>query len=60
MIIKVIIDQIINIKLFRIMYIMLNRISKTVAHTTLIHRITEYPNEHNISMQKSDRYSTCV
>lgn len=30
MIIKVIIDQIINIKLFRIMYIMLNKISKKV------------------------------
>lgn len=36
MIIKVIIDQIINIKLFRIMYIMLNRISETVAHTTYL------------------------
>lgn len=36
MIIKVIIDQIINIKLFRIMYIMLNGISETVAHTTYL------------------------
>ncbi len=42
MIIKVITYQIVNIKLFRIMYIMLNRISETVAYTTLCINLNLY------------------